>query len=128
MAVDIVFDSTDFDESGVFYNEGFGWEPIGTEELPFSGIFNGNGHTISGIEIDISNSPTITVGLFAYNSGTISNLELSSVRIDAEVYNSQTLISGGIAGVNTGNVLRSCDGCIQDAVELLDKYLLGIDE
>lgn len=39
-----------------------------------------------------------------------------------------SIVCSEIKGVNTGNVLRSCDGCIQDAVELLDKYLLGIDE
>ena len=31
-----------------------------------------------------------------------------------------------IKGVETGKVLRSCDGCIEDAVELLDKHLLGL--
>ena len=31
-----------------------------------------------------------------------------------------------IKGVDTGKVLRSCNGCIEDAVELLDKYLLGL--
>ena len=31
-----------------------------------------------------------------------------------------------IKGIETGKVLRSCDGCIEDAVELLDKHLLGL--
>lgn len=31
-----------------------------------------------------------------------------------------------IKGVDGGEVLRSCDGCIQDAVEILDELLLGI--
>jgi len=31
-----------------------------------------------------------------------------------------------IKGVETGEVLRSCDGCIEDAVEILDELLLGI--
>ena len=31
-----------------------------------------------------------------------------------------------IKGIETGNVLRSCDGCIEDAVELLDRHLLGL--
>lgn len=33
-----------------------------------------------------------------------------------------------IKGTDTGKVLRSCDGCIQDAVEILDHLLLGIDD
>jgi len=28
--------------------------------------------------------------------------------------------------VETGEVLRSCDGCIEDAVAILDELLLGI--
>jgi len=30
-----------------------------------------------------------------------------------------------IKGVNTGKVLRSCDGCIEDACDILDEYLLN---
>ena len=29
-----------------------------------------------------------------------------------------------IKGVETGNVLRSCNGCITDAVELIEEYLI----
>ncbi len=39
-----------------------------------------------------------------------------------------SIVCREIKGVDTGNVLRSCNGCIEDAVELLDKYLLGIEE
>ena len=39
-----------------------------------------------------------------------------------------SIICREIKGVDTGKVLRSCDGCIEDAVALLDKYLLGIEE
>lgn len=31
-----------------------------------------------------------------------------------------------LKGTDTGTPLRSCDGCIEDAVELLDKYLLEL--
>ena len=37
-----------------------------------------------------------------------------------------SIVCREIKGVDTGNVLRTCDGCIEDAVELLDKYLLGL--
>lgn len=39
----------------------------------------------------------------------------------------KSIICSEIKGVETGEVLRSCDGCIMDAVEILDKLLLGID-
>ncbi len=38
----------------------------------------------------------------------------------------KSIICKEIKGVETGTVLRSCNGCIEDAVELLDKYLLGL--
>lgn len=37
-----------------------------------------------------------------------------------------SIICREIKGIDTGKVLRSCDGCIEDAVELLDKHLLGL--
>lgn len=39
----------------------------------------------------------------------------------------KSVICSEIKGVETGEVLRSCDGCIMDAVEILDKLLLGIE-
>lgn len=37
-----------------------------------------------------------------------------------------SIVCSEIKGVETGKVLRSCDGCIEDAVALLDKHLLGL--
>ena len=34
-----------------------------------------------------------------------------------------SVICHEIKGVDTGKVLRSCDGCIADAVEFLQEYL-----
>ena len=39
-----------------------------------------------------------------------------------------SIICREIKGVDTGEVLRSCDGCIEDAVAILDKHLLGIED
>ena len=38
----------------------------------------------------------------------------------------QSLICREIKGVDTGKVLRSCDGCIEDAVCMLGKKLFGL--
>ncbi|MEQ8551383.1 MAG: PKD domain-containing protein [Cyclobacteriaceae bacterium] len=81
------------DETGQYWNDGAGWEPIGKYSSiaslrePFTGTFNGNGFTISGLSI---NRPeTDYVGLFGfmdYNNilnqhPEISDLTLSSVNI-----------------------------------------------
>lgn len=51
--------------------------PIGTSSKPFSGIFDGNGYTISNL--NITSSTTENVGLFGYVSGgTIKNVVISS--------------------------------------------------
>lgn len=37
----------------------------------------------------------------------------------------QSILCRELKGVETGTVLRSCDGCIEDAARLVEKYLLG---
>jgi len=44
---------TDYVKDGeILADDGQGWEPIGTYDEPFTGFFDGNGHTISGLLID----------------------------------------------------------------------------
>ena len=73
------------------------WTPIGNSS-PYSGTFNGDGHTISGLYIDITAN---NQGLFGYLSGTVQNLSVSgSVKGDDYV--------GGIVGQNGGRI-TDCD-------------------
>jgi hypothetical protein len=37
-----------------------------------------------------------------------------------------SIVCSQLKGIETGTPLRSCNGCIEDAVELLDKHLLGL--
>lgn len=46
---------------------------------------------------------------------------------EAFVNKNGSMICSEIKGIETKKVLRTCDGCIEDAVALLDKYLLGIE-
>ena len=48
--------------------------------------------------------------------------------IEEFVEKNSSIICSELKGVETGTPLRSCNGCIEDAVELLDKHLLGIEE
>lgn len=48
------------------------WTPIGTEQNPFMGTFDGNGHTVSGLYV---NSDQVGVGLFGYVSYNSAPLE-----------------------------------------------------
>ncbi len=50
-----------------------GWSPIGTESIPFCGIFNGNNKVIKGLYINKTNSDNI--GFFGYLRGaTVKNM------------------------------------------------------
>ena len=54
------------------------WTPIGTgSKHPFTGTFNGNGHVIKNLKVDLSTTHNSYVGLFGYTSGAaIYNLHL----------------------------------------------------
>ncbi|MCQ2471839.1 MAG: hypothetical protein MJ147_07365 [Clostridia bacterium] len=78
---DIAVKAEEFDFGGEFYNEGKGFTPIGTSEVPFNGVFMGNGHTISGIKIsDVENG-----ALFGYTDGaTITDINVKDMAVSAE--------------------------------------------
>jgi len=69
------------------------WVPIG---LASGGVFDGNGHTITGLTI---NGTTGTVGMFGYMYGRVENLRLENVNI---FFTSGYI--GAIAGENQGTI------------------------
>ena len=86
-------------EGGDWDYGGRGWNPIGSGDLykggAFSGVFDGNGHTIKGLRINLTNSnPPAGIakdtyaGLFANVTGTVRNLHLADVDITATYYSS----------------------------------------
>ncbi len=91
------------------YNTEF--TPIGTSESPFTGIFDGNGFTISNYSIttvtpyDGKNSSRY-VGLFGVNKGTIKNLGVKNVNIDI-VSASFIVYVGALVGSNHG-IIDNC--------------------
>ena len=107
LMADIEFTATDFAEDGDFYNGGRGWVPIGENSNDaFLGSFDGNGHTIKGLYVNISaENTTVYAGLFGYSKGIIQNLGLLECDISAAVSDSQFVFyAGGIVGVNTGTI------------------------
>ncbi|MCK4522235.1 MAG: hypothetical protein KAU20_06680, partial [Nanoarchaeota archaeon] len=83
--------------SGALYNGGAGFDPIGT----FTGIFDGNGHTITGLYI---NRPSTSFGgLFGYiNGAEIKNLGLINVDITGNDY------VGGLVGYHIKSITTKC--------------------
>ena len=91
LAKDFVL-ANDIDASGTAgWNSGAGFDPIGT----FSGVFNGQGHTISGLTIH--RGAENSVGLFSTLSGTVSDVGLVGGDIE----------TGGDSGTLVGAVNSS---------------------
>ena len=77
---------------GQSYDEGSGWQPIGNESAPFTGIFSGNDFTINNLTI---NRPSENdVGLFG---GVGAAVKLQDVRLE-EVNVSGNTNVGGLVG------------------------------
>ena len=91
------------------------WTPIGNvislvagTGTPFSGNFDGNNKTISGLIIAVSATTTqIGFGVFGYvgAAGVVSNLNVSGVSITFSIESKRYV--GGLVGANQGTV----DGC-----------------
>ena len=90
---------------------GYEWRPIGNSSNKFNGTFDGQGHTISNLSVNInSKSGNVYAGLFGYldSNTTVKNLGIiDSVIFTNTNYNADDrAFSGGIAGYNTGTVMN----------------------
>lgn len=88
-----------------YWNNGKGFDPIGSLEKPFTGVFNGSGHRITNLYINRSNG---IVGLFSYiKTGTVGNVTLDNVTVTGTKY------VGTVAGYSTGTVTTvSAEGTV----------------
>ena len=93
-----------------------GWED--RENEPFSGVFNGNGHTISNFTYDSNGVDCI--GLFSYCSGEVRDLVLIDPNVDA--------VTGRFVGSLVGILGQgSVTGCgVLDGNISADSYVGGI--
>ena len=87
------------------------WNPIeGPNGEAFTGTFDGNGHTISGLYMNAQSAGNQTrgLGLFSYlgSDGTVKNLTVEG-EIDPEHRNGSV---GGIVGANYGKVSNCTSG------------------
>lgn len=72
------------------YNEGEGWEPIGTSDAPFTGGFDGKGHSI--VNLLINRSDQDYIGLF----GNASNAQFSNLSLQVNITGKSQV--GGLVG------------------------------
>jgi hypothetical protein len=75
------------------------WTPIGTDTAPFTGTLDGKEFTISNLTITQTQE---YVGLFANNSGTLTNLNFYNVSISVIGAIDKTLYAGSLVAFNSG--------------------------
>lgn len=79
------------------------WEPIGTERSPYTGTFDGQGHTISGLYFN--DTKASYVGLFGHIG---ANSKISNVGV-SDSYFQFRMKGGGVCGKNDKDgVLQNC--------------------
>lgn len=83
---------------------GVEWVPIGNEDIPFYGTFDGAGHTISGLHIDKADGGCY--GLFGVCAGTVENLTVTG-SITCVAADAHSAV-GGIAGLVVGGHISNC--------------------
>lgn len=91
---------------------GIRWIPLGTSAYPFSGVFDGNGYQITGMNIGTDAVTTGSdFGLFGVVTGTVKNLSVSgSCMISGDLTGSSAkqYTYGGIAGVVDSGLIENC--------------------
>ena len=82
---------------------GYVWIPIGSEEHPYTGTFDGGGHMINGIRVK---DDFADAGLFGVigSGGTVKN-----VNNGVDIFSTAAgAAAGGIAGRNLGGTIENC--------------------
>ena len=76
------------------------WTPIGNNTNKYTGTFDGQGYTITGLSTAFTESPPSYAGLFGYvgTGGVVKNVTL----VDAAIYGFDYV--GSIAGRNQGTI------------------------
>ena len=98
------------------YLEGLSWEPIGSEEQPFKGVFLGNNHKITGLNI---NSSSNDQGFFGYiNGATITDLS-----IEGQVKGAYRV--GGIVGGCSDDNPNTISNCSFTGIVIGTDYPVG---
>lgn len=87
------------------------WTPLGNLNTPFTGTFDGKGHSISGLKVSIDSTVSSDGGLFGFvENGNIQNLKLNNAKIYVHVNSGRQLFSyaGGVAGEIKNGQISKC--------------------
>ena len=123
LAADLDFDTDGDGRVGpgdAFWNDGAGWDPLGgftpyadvlliPRNSAFRGVFEGNGHAISHLFIDL---PTSGIGLFGRTarSGTVRNVRLAGADVSGGSFHVGTLVGDHDGSVHGSSATGSVSG------------------
>ena len=110
------------------------WTPIGTYEHLFKGSFDGQDHTISGLNVaDFGASGnTAAAGLFGYVSGdataTIKDLTIDTAYVSAELYEDLTVTPSSARNSSgaEGTLVGRAEGYIFSGITIKNANVCGI--
>ncbi len=110
MDLDFNTDTSDavqvIDDKDELFNGGIGWVPIGSSLTPFTGVFEGNNHSIANLFIANSDIAVTETGLF----GVVENSQIRNLRLIGDLTQISTSVEnsklGTIAGVATSTVVE----------------------
>lgn len=89
------------------------WEPIGNKDVPFTGVFNGNGYSVKNLSVKEADNKSI--GLFGeIKDAAVANVYIDNINVKINHPYQGTYCVGAVAGVvNSSNILNfSASGSI----------------
>lgn len=98
------------------------WTPIGTVSTPFSGSFNGNGHTVKLAISGNSTTDDTLFGLFGAVSGEVKNLIVTGT---VDVTCKRAAVGGIAAALIDGGEIFNCTSYVKITVKSSGQPLVG---
>lgn len=86
------------------------WTPIGNDKHPFEGIFDGQGHVVSGMQVtndSLSSSDSSTASTYAGFFGYVSGADITSLGVEGTIDADSATCTGGLVGSTTGSAATS---------------------
>ncbi len=106
-------------------SRGGAYSPVGTESNPFNGVLDGNGYTISNLDV----SDDVCAGLFAYigRNGTVENVNIVDFDVTVNGGGEEKVYAGAVAAVNSGTIencyIKNVTVSVTGNSSLLNKHL-----
>ena len=94
-------------------------KPIGSATEPYTGNFNGAGHTVTlNYSVDLDNNTDNYIGFIAYNKGIIRNVKLAITLVINDNNETGSLYVGSYAGRNEGEIIGTAGRDVDAQVDI----------